>query len=356
MTNLRWPMLPMLPMLLISLSASAAPPTAQVGPPECRFANLLGRADDTAVWSGACNNGYADGPGFIQWSHGNQPAARYEGLLVQGRASGAGIYENADGDLFQGQFVAGEREGQGILQMKKGHKLVASYHQDQPVGEVTMYYRSGNLYQGAWRDNHPDGQGTMTYAKGGVYRGAWRDGKPDGLGVIIYPNGIERAGQFHQGLREGQTAAPVTGPHYALKTLEPKVGTRFTEDIATGSTVPYDRSYADLTAEQQRLVRAEYSILQDDDVPPYPAYGPHELLRAFSKTGNMPHPPGELSVDVLIDPSGKPLSAQVRATPDKDIGELFGKMLMVQKYTPARCAGQPCAMRYSLDLMLHTRL
>lgn len=342
-------------LLLLSISSAADNRPAFVGAADCRIDNAGRKPDETAVWSGACKDGYADGVGYLQWSSDGKPGARYEGPLVRGRPDGAGAYQAANGTIFEGRFQQGLRQGTGVQLDSNGNRLTATYQRGAVTGPVDMLYASGQRYRGDWDKGSPNGYGTMTYPLGGEYVGSWQHGRPHGAGTIVYPNGIKLADTFDHGKRPGQIATPLEQEQFVLNGLDEGSMRLIRHPISTGYPAPYDRAYAELSVNQQRAIRAEYAILQDDDIAPYPIHGPKQIYTALYQLIDRLGKRGKLSADVLIDPDGKPVSVRIITTPDQETGEFAAQLLTLEKYTPARCGGLPCAMSYPLrvDLSKH---
>ena len=277
--------------LLLWCAGVQAQPAADAfaGKPDCLVERSGQSGEATAVWSGGCKDGYAEGLGTLQWFHAGKEGDRYEGG-------------------WQG---------------------------------------SGNHAGG------PEGSGTKVFVLGGSYRGQWHHGKPDGDGEILYPNGQVLKGRFNGSfLLTGKEAAPSSAQQYQVKHAEPPVGSHLAEVAATGHFVPPEKSYAALTPDQQRLVKHAYPLLQEDDVPPYPALGHGELSRNLSNLIRQMDRLGEVLAIVSIDEQGVPQSVALLKMPSSQVGNLVASMLMLAKYTPGRCGGQPCAMAvpFTFDL------
>jgi len=92
------------------------------------------------------------------------------------------------------------------------------------------------------------------------------------------------------------------------------------------------------------VVKQPYRILQADDAPPYPVFGKGDLARKLSHLGGRAGGEGRISARVWIDEKGVPQSVTLQTAHNKTFGEHIGQALMLIKYLPGRCAGQPCAM------------
>jgi MORN repeat len=82
--------------------------------------------DEKISWSGECADGMAEGKGILQFFIGNDPAARYEGDLRNGRADGQGIRIDPDGTRYEGLWRNNAAEGFGV------------------------YTKGGKRYEGTW--------------------------------------------------------------------------------------------------------------------------------------------------------------------------------------------------------------
>lgn len=87
-------------------------------------------------------------------------------------------------------------------------------------------------------------------------------------------------------------------------------------------------------------------------MPPFPLNGGEDIIRLIHQAHGKVLSAGELCMDVLIDETGAPQTATIRASPDADIADIAGKALLMTKYTPARCGGKPCRMSYPFRLKL----
>lgn len=341
-------------MLLLTVLMGSAGAQAQpaAGQADC-LVDRAGQPDDaTVVWSGACQDGFAQGSGYLQWSRNGRDSGRYEGRLVRGQMDGAGAWQAEDGAVYQGGFQQGVWQGRGIHVDKDGNKLRAMYVAGQPSGDVEQLMALGDRYQGAFAGGKRNGQGSIDYARGGSYAGGWKDDLFEGQGTIRYPNGRQYAGVFHGGLPAGSAPLAPAENHALVSRDSGSKGATAISRTGSGSPAPFDAPYGALSVEQQRTLKGYYRILLDADEPPYPAHGPGELVRAVQDLAGVTGSRGELHVEVQLDAAGTPIAALVRRAPDKELGERIAQLMMLVKYKPALCAGAPCAMSYALKLRI----
>ena len=143
-------------LLVVSLPAAAQTPQpgwiadARSG---CRVWNPAPQPKEAITWSGACQNGLAQGRGVLQWYQDNKPSERSEGEFRDGKLNGRGILIGANGDRYDGDFRDGRQNGRGAAT-----------------------FTNGDRYEGEWRDGNPNGVGRLARANGDVFNGIWANG------------------------------------------------------------------------------------------------------------------------------------------------------------------------------------
>ena len=142
--------------------------------------------------------------------------------------------------------------------------------------------------------------------------------------------------------------------HYGIKQTNPSVGTNMTKEIVKAGTVPLNKPYNELTADQKNTIKAEYDNMPEGDEPPFPVKGLNPIYRAIAHAHENLELAykGSLTLYVLVDGEGNPKSVDVMNSPNEDISKAATFALMNQKYKPAVCSGQPCAMK----LPIHAEL
>jgi len=87
--------------------------------------------------------------------------ARYEGMSLNGKFHGRGIYTYPNGDSYAGEFQFGKIEGQGQFNFKNGNKYIGAVHENQMHGQGKMTFATGGHYIGQFANNHFHGEGTL---------------------------------------------------------------------------------------------------------------------------------------------------------------------------------------------------
>lgn len=73
----------------------------------CKVWNPSPEARETIRWSGACEGGYAQGKGTLQFFENGKP-----------------------GDRFEGEYQAGKRNGHGVVTMSNGTRIEGDWRND----------------------------------------------------------------------------------------------------------------------------------------------------------------------------------------------------------------------------------
>jgi hypothetical protein len=143
-------------------------------------------------------------------------------------------------------------------------------------------------------------------------------------------------------------AQQVTSPpqHFDLPEDQPPLGSHIKREAVSGSLVPYDKTYEELTPEQKASLKSQYEAMGPDDDPPYPSRGLLPIVRALSIAQRKLLVEGDLMLAVDVDPSGTPVSVSIYQSPDEEMARVAAQILMLQHYRPARCAGKPCRQQF----------
>jgi hypothetical protein len=127
------------------------------------------------------------------------------------------------------------------------------------------------------------------------------------------------------------------------------VGSMLPQDIISG-TLPFDRTYASLTADQKAVLFNEYEGLAAGDEPPFPLYGIRNVVKPMISLAEIYNPVGPMVAAVDVDSRGKATSVTVFQSPDSELARVLSGALTFAQYKPASCQGQPCKMQFVLRL------
>ena len=140
-------------------------------------------------------------------------------------------------------------------------------------------------------------------------------------------------------------------PSLTIKESEPRTGTSIRRTVVTYN-LPLNKTYHQLTHEQQEVVRDNYVALHPLDEPPFPAAGLGPLFTTLQKGATAFRAEGELVVFVAVGSDGRPTAATIVKTPNQKFGEFAGSATLLTIFKPALCIGQPCAMEFPVRLSL----
>ena len=348
------------PLLLASAGALAEPatlPAAHYGDSNCHIGALLPVPSNGRVsWTGACKDGYAEGPGVLAWNDADDNKRRIEGTLAHGGIAGEAtlIWDKDDRrNRYIGLLRDGQPEGQGFFQYANGDMYEGGVARGKPEGAGIQVDADRSRYEGQWRDGRRHGQGRATFTRGGSYDGEWKDDKFDGTGTIVYA-GTPRTwqGRFVDG-RPDTVAAPVVAAagNYKVQADDLRTGSKVRKVVAN-VYIPPAASWAQLSVEQQNAFKLFYAALAPGDEPPYPVEGLGTSIKLVGKIQNNFLFHGSAWVYVLVGADGKARSASVIGKVPEDLGRYLNAALLSQAYKPAMCQGSPCEMIYPLGLNL----
>src|SRR5262245_60868728 len=79
----------------------------------CRVWDPNPKPKESITWSGACQNGLAEGQGTLEWFEDGKSTEIDQGDFQDGKMSGHNVLTFATGERFEGEFRDSERNGYG---------------------------------------------------------------------------------------------------------------------------------------------------------------------------------------------------------------------------------------------------
>ena len=309
----------------------------------CKVRNPKPVPNESVSWSGACKDGYAEGPGVVLWEHDGVRGFRLEATFVRGKANGEGSSLTGSGALFDGHFVDGEPSGKGALTWMNGDRYAGEWTHGKRTGVGVLTRANGNRYEGDFVDGKRSGKGVFTFGFGSRYEGEWVDDKREGRGTQVYDNGNRYEGEWKDD-RPTQPELMVVRQTYSIK--ETLFGANIGHGIVKNIAVPVDKTYAELTEEEKQRVKSVYEPMAEGDEPPYPLHGLRTIVEASAKLQSALRVSGALTLAVTVSAAGEPIAVAVLKSPDEEMTKRMAAVLMLEKYKPAVCKGIPCQMQY----------
>jgi len=127
--------------------------------------------DRAASEEGWEDNIRPDLPQFITrtWRNGD----KYEGMAIDERMHGQGIFTYANGSVYTGQFKYGNMDGLGKFTFSNGDVYTGGFRDNQFYGQGKMIFASGDRYMGNFAKDQYHGEGVFVTAQGKVHSGQW---------------------------------------------------------------------------------------------------------------------------------------------------------------------------------------
>lgn len=145
---------------------------------------------------------------------------------------------------------------------------------------------------------------------------------------------------------QAQAPAPAPAPEYAIRETDPRTGSNIRRSLIKGSPIPINKRYEELSAEEKNSLNQSYESMGPGDEPPFPADGLKPIHQALAKAQQKLLVRGEIVLIATVAPDGN--VAQVRAvgSPNAEMARFASTVLLLTKFKPARCKGEPCKMDY----------
>jgi hypothetical protein len=139
---------------------------------------------------------------------------------------------------------------------------------------------------------------------------------------------------------------------FALLESEPQTGSIIRKNVAWGSAIPINRTYEQLTPDERARVHALYQRIEPGDEPPFPSNGLKPVLLAISKGQSKVLAKGKLTLVADVDSTGTVKKVEIYDNPDPDLVKFAASVLLMTKFKPALCKGNPCSMQYPFSFQL----
>ena len=146
---------------------------------DCSLYSAGAGSSDSAQWTGACVDGYAEGLGTATFSHDGQTQS-FTAFFVHGEIpDGHVITRWGRGWSYDGETVGGRFNGPGILTTDASDRFDGQWNDGKMNGFGVLLRANGERYAGDWKDDKPNGKGALRNADGSEVSGDFVDGKLD---------------------------------------------------------------------------------------------------------------------------------------------------------------------------------
>lgn len=151
----------------------------------------------------------------------------------------------------------------------------------------------------------------------------------------------------HAGVSESRSPIPPSKLFY-LKGEAPS-GSRIPLIDAT-STIPFNKRFDALTAEQRNLVKAKFDNLRTSDTPPFPTSGLRAIYKPLINANQAFGNNSDLNVTAKVNSSGFVSDVIVHNSGNSQLINYIEQRLHQVKFDPAKCNGVACAMDFPIEI------
>ena len=143
-----------------------------------------------------------------------------------------------------------------------------------------------------------------------------------------------------------QAPAPAPAPEYTIRESDPRTGSNIRRSLIRGSPIPINKKYEELSAEEKDTLNQSYEAMGPGDEPPFPADGLKPIHQAIAKAQQKHLFRGELVLIATVAADGNVTQVKAIGSPSPDMTRFASTVLLLTKFKPARCKGEPCKMDY----------
>jgi len=142
------------------------------------------------------------------------------------------------------------------------------------------------------------------------------------------------------------TFAQSVAPEYSVRELEPRTGSSIRRDLVFGSSIPINKKYQELSTEQKELLNQFYESMAPGDEPPFPAEGLKPIHQVLAKAQQKLLVTGEIILIATVAADGSVSQVKAIGSPSTELTNFVSALLLLTKFKPALCRGEPCKMDY----------
>lgn len=138
---------------------------------------------------------------------------------------------------------------------------------------------------------------------------------------------------------------------YSLKS-DPIAGSKIRSVVATAA-IPFNKSFVELSNDQQATFKAQYPDLSANAQPPFPAKGLRAIYQPIVEKNKSLENTGVLSLAILVDEKGRVDNVSVVETTSPELEQFAVEALAGVKFDPAVCDGATCSMEFPVKIVLN---
>jgi hypothetical protein len=142
------------------------------------------------------------------------------------------------------------------------------------------------------------------------------------------------------------TSSQPLKPEYTIRADDPPVGSRIKRVEVSGSALPINKRYHELTPAEKTILHGYYESIATGDEPPFPAEGLRPIHDAIRRAQAKLLVRGELLLIVEVSSTGLPTEVKAIGAPSPEMVQFAASVLLLTKFKPAVCGGTPCKMQF----------
>jgi hypothetical protein len=133
---------------------------------------------------------------------------------------------------------------------------------------------------------------------------------------------------------------------YGIKEEDPHTGGLIRRAAICCSRIPINRRYEELTDAEKAILNENYEKVDPGDEPPFPSDGLKPIYEALYRAQMKLLTEGELKLVVSVGPDGQATTVKALGSPSPEMTRFASSVMLLTRFKPARCHGQPCAMQF----------
>ena len=139
-------------------------------------------------------------------------------------------------------------------------------------------------------------------------------------------------------------------PQYGIKQDSPPTGSNIKKNAVSPFRIPVNLPYGQLPPEARKYLHGYYEDIKEGDEPPFPLEGLKAYLDPIQKAQQKLLVEGPMNLIATVDRTGAVTQVKVVGTPIPKMTEFAGRALLLTRFKPAVCGGQPCQMDFPVYL------
>jgi hypothetical protein len=145
--------------------------------------------------------------------------------------------------------------------------------------------------------------------------------------------------------------ASAASERYTLKSVAPS-GIKI-RAVEVTSPIPFNKSYVELSNDQQTIFKDQYQDLSADTQPSFQVEGLDAIYRPILRKNKSLESIGFLSLAILLDEKGRVDNVSVVETTSTELEQFAVESLAGVEFEPAVCDGATCSMEFPVKVILN---